>query len=298
MPPPAEKREATGPIPLMPTTGRRSALAKWITDPANPLTARVMVNRVWQYHFGRGLVATPSDLGTRGGKPTHPELLDWLASEFVAKGWSIKQLHRMIMTSAAYQQQSTPSKEAVDRDPANLLLSHFSRRRLNADEVRDSVLQATGALNTKRGGRPVVPPLTPEEKATLTQRPDDAWVLTADTSEYLRRSLYLIQKRTFRMPIMEVFDAPDSMLTCPRRESSTTAPQSLSLFNGSFTMERARSLAARIAAESPSDDEAAIRGAWKQVLSREPNPYEISRAPPFSPLKARTREDGTKRLSN
>ncbi len=281
VPPPAEKREATGPIPLMPTTGRRSALAKWITDPENPLTSRVMVNRVWQYHFGRGFVATPSDLGTRGGKPTHPELLDWLASEFVAKGWSIKQLHRTIMTSAVYQLQATPSKEAVDRDPANLLLSHFSRRRLNADEVRDSVLQATGALNTKRGGRPVVPPLSPEEKATLTQRPDDAWVLTADTSEYLRRSLYLIQKRTFRMPIMEVFDAPDSMLTCPRRESSTTAPQSLSLLNGSFTMERARSLAARIAAEPASDNEAAIRGVWKQVLSREPSPYEMGRATTF-----------------
>jgi hypothetical protein len=278
VPAPAEKREATGPIPLMPTTGRRSALAKWITDPANPLTARVMVNRVWQYHFGRGLVATPSDLGTRGGKPTHPLLLDWLASEFVAKGWSVKQLHRTIMTSAAYQQQSTPSKEAVDRDPANLFLSHFSRRRLNADELRDSVLQVTGALNIKRGGRPVVPPLSPEEKATLTQRPDDAWVLTADASEYLRRSIYLIQKRTFRMPIMEVFDAPDSMLTCPRRESSTTAPQSLSLLNGGFTMERARSLAARISAQP---DESAIRSAWREVLSREPTSYETNRVATF-----------------
>ncbi|MBC7924795.1 MAG: DUF1553 domain-containing protein, partial [Bryobacteraceae bacterium] len=286
VPPPAEKREATGPIPLMPTTGRRSALAKWITDPANPLTARVMVNRVWQYHFGVGLVATPSDLGTRGGKPTHPELLDWLASEFVAKGWSTKQLHRMIMTSAAWQQHSTPSKDAVGRDPANLLLSHFSRRRLNADEVRDSVLQVTGALNPKRGGRPVVPPLTPEEKATLTQRPDDSWVLTADTSEYARRSLYMIQKRTFRMPMMEVFDAPDSMLTCPRRESSTTAPQSLSLFNSSFTMERARSLTSRVATESPLENEAAIRSAWKQVLSREPNAQEISRANAFLALQS------------
>ena len=281
VPPPAEKREATGPIPLMPTTGRRSALAKWITDPANPLTARVMVNRVWQYHFGRGLVATPSDLGTRGGQPTHPELLDWLASEFAAKGWSVKQLHRVMMTSAAYQQQSTPYKEAVDRDPANILLSHFSRRRLSSDEVRDSVLHATGGLNLKPGGRPVVPPLTAEEKATLTQRPDDSWVLTADTSEYLRRSLYMIQKRTFRMPIMEVFDAPDAMLTCPRRDSSTTAPQSLSLFNGPFTMERARSLATRIAAEAASSDETSIRSAWKHVLSREPSAFELNRATTF-----------------
>jgi hypothetical protein len=281
VPPPAEKREATGPIPLMPTTGRRSALAAWITDPANPLTARVMVNRIWQYHFGRGLVATSSDFGVRGGKPTHPELLDWLASEFVANGWSIKHMHRVIMNSAVYQQQAAPSPEAVNRDPANLLLSWFSRRRLNADEIRDSVLQATGALNPKRGGRPVVPPLSDQEKATLTQRPDDAWVLTADTSEHRRRSLYMIQKRTFRMQILEVFDAPDSMLTCPRRESSTTAPQSLSLLNGSFTMEHARSLSTRIAAESPSDDEAAIRATWKQVLSREPGMPEISRAAAF-----------------
>ncbi len=293
VPPPAEKREATGPIPLMPTTGRRTALANWIADPGNPLTARVMVNRVWQYHFGRGLVATPSDFGTRAGKPTHPELLDWLASEFVAKGWSLKQLHRVIMNSAAYQQQSTPSQDAVDRDPANLLLSHFSRRRLNADELRDSLLQATGALNAKRGGRPVVPPLTPEEKATLTQRPEDAWVLTTDASEYLRRSLYLIQKRTFRMPMMEVFDAPDSMLTCSRRDSSTTAPQSLTLFNGTLTMERARSLAERLTAASPASDEAAIGGAWRQVLVREPKPEELSRAAVF--LSTQSRNAGGRR---
>ena len=287
VPPPAEKREATGPIPLMPTTGRRTALANWIADPGNPLTARVMVNRVWQYHFGRGLVATPSDFGTRAGQPTHPELLDWLASEFVAQGWSLKQLHRVIMNSATYRQQSTPSQEAVDRDPANLLLSHFSRRRLNADELRDSLLQATGTLNPKRGGRPVVPPLTPEEKATLTQRPEDAWVLTTDTSEYLRRSLYMIQKRTFRMPMMEVFDAPDSMLTCSRRESSTTAPQSLTLFNGPLTMERARALAGRLTAASPPSDEAAIRGAWRQVLAREPKPQEVSRTAAFLSTQSR-----------
>ena len=287
VPPPAEKRESTGPIPLMPTTGRRAALANWIANAENPLTARVMVNRVWQYHFGRGLLSTPSDFGTRSGKPTHPELLDWLASEFTGRGWSVKQLHRVIMNSAAYRQNSNPSKDSAGRDPANLLLSHFSRRRLNADEVRDSVLAATGALNPKAGGRPVVPPLTPEEKATLTQRPDDAWVLTADATEYTRRSLYMIQKRTFRMPLMEVFDAPDSMLTCSRRESSTTAPQSLSLFNGSFTMERAGALAAKLSTANPTD-EAAIRAAWRQVLAREPRPNEISRAATFLASQSQT----------
>lgn len=285
----AEKREATGPIPLMPTTGRRSALAKWISDPANPLTARVMVNRVWQYHFGRGLLASTSDFGTRSGKPTHPELLDWLAAEFVSKGWSLKQLHRVIMTSATYQQSSVASKDAADRDPANLLLSHYTRRRLNAEELRDSVLLSTGALNTKRGGRPVVPPLTPEEKATLTQSPDAAWVLTQDTSEHFRRSVYLIQKRTFRLPIMDVFDSPESMLTCPRRESSTTAPQSLTLINSSFTVDRARNLARQIAA---SNDEEAVLQAWQRVLSRDPAPKETARATAF--LASQTKNAGNR----
>jgi len=290
VPPPAEKRDATGPIPLMPTTGRRAALAAWITATSNPLTSRVMVNRVWQYHFGRGLLPTPSDFGTRSGTPTHPELLDWLASEFVAKGWSVKHMHRLIMTSATYQQQSVPSEEAANRDPANLAVSRFSRRRLTADEVRDSVLLATGALNAKMGGRPVVPPLTPEEKATLTQRPDDAWVLTTDTPEYTRRSIYMIQKRTFRLPMMEMFDAPDSMLTCSRRDSSTTAPQSLALFNGSLTITRARSLAARIDAEHPASDEAAVRSAWTRILAREPGKPETSRAAAF--LGEQTRNAG------
>jgi hypothetical protein len=280
VPPPAEKRESTGPIPLTPTTGRRAALAKWISDPANPLTARVMVNRVWQYHFGRGLVATPSDFGTRSGKPTHPELLDSLAAEFVDKGWSLKQLHRTIINSAAYQRSAVPSKAAAERDPGNLLLSHFSRRRLNADEVHDAVLLATGALNLKLGGRPVVPPLAVEETTSFSQRPDSAWVLTADKSEHTRRSLYMIQKRTFRMPMMEVFDTPDSMLTCARRESSTTAPQSLTLLNGALTMDRARALAARLGAEFPEDGPL-IGGAWRQILTREPSAAETSRAVAF-----------------
>ncbi len=294
VPPPPEKREATGPIPLMPTTGRRSALAGWIANPGNPLTARVMVNRIWQYHFGRGLIATPSDFGTRSGRPAHPELLDWLAAEFVEKGWSIKVMHRLMMNSAAYRMDSTPSPEAAQRDPLNLLVSHHNRRRLSAEEIRDSMLAATGGLNPKRGGRPVVPPLTPEEKSTLTQRPADAWVLTTDTKEYSRRSIYMLQKRTFRMPMMEVFDAPETMLTCSRRDSSTTAPQSLSLFNGAFTMERARALAARLTADS-DDDRTVAAEAWRRVLAREPDDAEQSRALAF--LAAQS-QNGTSRADS
>jgi len=295
VPPPTEHREATGPIPLMPTTGRRAALANWISDPGNPLTARVMVNRMWQYHFGRGLIATPSDFGIRSGTPSHPELLEWLSSEFVAKGWSIKHMHRLMMNSATYQQESTTSKQAAGKDPLNVFLSHFSRRRIGAEELRDSVLLASHGLNLKRGGRPVVPPLTEEEKATLTQSPDNAWVLTTDTSEHSRRSIYMIQKRTFRMPMLEVFDAPESMLTCARRDSSTTAPQSLSLFNGAFTMERAQALATRLESESPTGDALLIRAAWKQILSREPNPGELSRALEF--LQSQTQNTGGRHQS-
>ena len=280
VPPPAEKREGTGPIPLNPTTGRRRALADWIATPDNPLTARVMVNRIWQYHFGRGIVATPSDFGTRGRLPSHPELLDWLATEFVARGWSVKQVHRLILNSAAYQQDSVGAPEAAQKDPENLLLSRFSRRRLNADEIRDSVLATAGRLNRKAGGRPVVTPLSKEEMQSLTQRPADAWVVTADTSEYSRRSIYLLQKRTFRLPMMEVFDAPEPMLTCPRRESSTTAPQSLTLLNGAFVMEQSRALSEKLAAEHASDEKL-IRAAWLQVLAREPDSEEMKLANRF-----------------
>ena len=280
VPPPAEKREGTGPIPLNPTTGRRRALADWIATPDNPLTARVMVNRIWQDHFGRGIVATTSDFGTRGRLPTHPELLDWLATEFVAKGWSVKHLHRLILNSATYQQDSVGSPLALEKDPENLLLARFSRRRLNADEIRDSVLAATGRLNRKAGGRPVVTPLSQEELKSLTQRPDDAWVVTADTTEYDRRSLYLLQKRTFRLPMMEVFDAPEPMVTCPRRESSTTAPQSLTLLNGAFVMDQSRAFAKLLAAKHTSDAEL-IRAAWSRVLAREPDTEDTKLATQF-----------------
>ena len=179
VPPPAEKREGTGPIRLNPTTGRRRALADWIATPENPLTARVMVNRIWQYHFGRGIVATPW-IWRAGTSPSHPELLDWLATEFVARGWSVKHVHRLILHSSAYPSSSVGSPEAADKDPNNLLLSRFSRRRLTSDEIRDSVLAVTGGWNPETGGRPVVVPLSNEELTSLTQRPDDAWVVTAD----------------------------------------------------------------------------------------------------------------------
>jgi cytochrome c551/c552 len=274
------ERPTTGPIPLTPTTGRRIALANWIASPDNPLTARVMANRVWQYHFGRGIVATPSDFGVRGRAPSHPELLDWLAAQFVKDGWSVKSLHRRIVLSAAYRQQSNPSEAARAKDPDNIWLSHFRRRRIDAEELRDSVLAAAGTLNLKPGGRPVVVPLTDEELFNMIGRRDEMWILTADEKEHTRRSIYLLQKRTFRLPMLEVFDSPESMLTCSRRDISTTAPQALTMLNGSFALAQSRVAAQELASAHP-DDAGLVRAAWRQILSREPGADELAEARQF-----------------
>jgi hypothetical protein len=151
------------------TTHRRKALAEWIASKDHPLTARVMVNRLWQYHFGRGIVATPNDFGTRSAPPSHPELLEWLATEFMERNWSIKQMHRLLLNSAAFRQAAAPTPKALESDLENVWLSHFTRRRLEAEEIRDSVLSAAGSLNLKTGGRPVVPALEAEELYGMSQ---------------------------------------------------------------------------------------------------------------------------------
>ncbi len=260
-----------------PTTLRRKALAEWIASPENPLTARVMVNRIWQYHFGRGLNPTASDFGTRAGAPSHPELLDWLASEFVAKKWSIKEMHRLIMNSAAYKQGAhAASGKALEVDPDNALLSHFTRRRLDSEELRDAVLAASGSLNLKMGGRPVVPPLATEELYGMSQPINNAWIVTEDAGEHTRRSIYMISRRNFRMPLLEAFDRPEGVLSCSRRESSTTAPQSLSMLNGQFTLRQADALATKL--EGAADPVAA---AWSAVFGRAPNDAEAARSKQF-----------------
>ncbi len=264
-----------GDIPEAPlhaqTTGRRKALAEWIASPANPLTARVMVNRMWQFHFGSGLVRTPSDFGSRAGQPSNPELLDWLATEFVAKGWSMKVVHRLIMTSAAYKRDSNPNAAASSKDPANDLLSHFNRRRLEAEEIRDASLQVTGELNLKMGGIPAVPPLTREEMFGMIGGSGN-WSVSPDPSEHVRRTIYTLQRRTFQQPMAQVFDGPDGVAPCPRRNESTTAPQSLSLLNSGFTMERAKALAANISGAAD---------AWLRIYGRAPSQEETDEAQKF-----------------
>ncbi len=285
------ERKTTGPIPMYPTTGRRHALAEWLTDPKNPLTARVMINRIWQYHFGRGIVATPSDYGRRGSAPSHPELLDYLATEFVARGWSMKTMHRTMILSEAYQRDSQPLAGAKETDPENIYLSHFSRRRLYSDELRDSLLATAGRLNLKLYGPPVVTPLAKEELYGMIGSPSSMWVVTTDLAQHTRRSIYLQQRRTFRVPMMEVFDAPEPMLSCSRREASTSAPQSLTLLNGPLVLEQAKALTANWIARQSSDT-ALIHEAWRQVLARSPRADEVDRTLRF--LKEQTQNSGSR----
>jgi len=231
-----------------------------------------MVNRIWQFHFGSGLVKTPSDFGTRAGLASNPELLDWLATEFIAKGWSMKAMHKLIMTSAAYKRVSTANAAALAKDPGNDLLSHFNRRRLEAEEIRDASLQVSGELNLKTGGNPAVPPLTREEMFGMIGSPASNWSVSPDPSEHVRRTIYTLQRRTFQQPMAQAFDGPDGILSCPRRNESTTAPQSLSLLNSGFTMDRARALANKIA--GPAD-------AWASIYGRAPSQAEIGEAQRF-----------------
>jgi mono/diheme cytochrome c family protein len=254
------------------STGRRRALAEWLADPHHPLTARVMANRIWQYHFGEGLLETSSDFGVRAGQPSHPELLDWLATEFVAKGWSVKAMHRIIMNTDAYRRSSIPTAEARAKDPRNRYLSHMSRRRLTAEEVRDAVLSVSGEINLKMGGIPVVPPLDEEELYGIIGNTAQAWPVTPDPRQHTRRSVYLLSRRTFIQPMFAAFDHPDGISSCNRRNESTTAPQSLTLLNSRFMIDQAEALAKRFTT---------VEDAWKRVLHRDPLPQEKAWAEEF-----------------
>lgn len=252
----------------------RMALAKWITDPANPLTARVLVNRLWLGHFGSGIVGTPNDYGRMGMRPTHPELLDYLANEFVASGFRMKPIHRLILLSNTYQQASAanPPKLATEKDPANKLLWQFPRRRLDAEQLRDTMLAASGMLNSRRFGPSVIVPIEPE-LVNLLYKPSQ-WAVTPDASEHMRRSIYVFHKRNMRLPFLEVFDSPDALLSCARRESSTHAPQGLELLNGTVTQQVSEAMAKRLAKEAGPSRSKQIDHAFRLALSRPPNQKE------------------------
>ena len=258
----------------------RLELASWIADPANPLTARVMVNRVWEYHFGRGIVSTPNDFGRMGGKPSDPELLDYLANQFVAGGWKLKPLQRMILLSSTYRQASDSPLEtlAMEKDSENALLWKFSRRRLEAEEIRDSMLAISGRLNPKAGGPSVMVPID-QDLVKMLKRPQ-YWVTTRDKAEYDRRSIYMIYKRNLQLPFMGVFDAPDSLLSCPRREQATHAPQALEMTNGATSNQLAEVFAQRLRTEAKTTP-ARIDRAWRLAVGRPPTAKEKSLALAF-----------------
>jgi hypothetical protein len=257
------------------TSGRRSALAKWIVDPkSQPLTARVLANRIWQYHFGRGLVRTPSDFGFSGTPPTHPELLDYLASRLIEGQWHIKPLHRLIVTSDAYKRASQNSEAAVAIDQENDLFWRFDPRRLSAEEVRDSMLAASGRLDGRVGGQSIYPILEPEVLAGQS-RPGEGW---GDSSEAdrARRSIYVFTKRSLAVPLLASFDAADTDFTCPVRFATTQPTQALGLINGGFVHQVAQWMAVDIGIEEKSLD-TFIREAILRTTQRPAAEDEIAR---------------------
>ncbi len=249
----------------------RLDLARWLADPKNPLTARVTVNRVWQRYFGRGLVETDNDFGTQGSPPSHPELLDWLASDFMFRGWSQKAMHRLIVTSATYRQSSRYRPELATIDPNNRLLARQNRLRLEAEAIRDVALAASGLLNTKIGGPSVFPP-QPEGASKLGQMQRD-WIASAGPERY-RRGMYTFFWRASPHPGLMVFDAPDSTTACTRRIRSNTPLQALTLLNDQAFYEFAQSMASRVIQEAPSKDSDRLVYAFKLCLARPPKPNE------------------------
>jgi len=260
----------------------RTMLANWMTDPDHPLTARVMVNRVWTAHFGKGIVNTPNDFGFMGDRPSHPELLDFLARSFVESGWRLKPLHRMILLSSAYRQASKNHEYAAigaEKDADNRLLWHGPARRLSAEEIRDSMLAVSGKLNPRMGGRSVILPVD-DALVDLLYDPTQ-WEVSDDESEHNRRSVYLIAKRNLRLPFMEVFDQPALQTTCARRESSTHAPQSLELLNGDISNDLAGAFAERLESEVGIEKVQQVERAFLLAAGRAPTEKETEVALAF-----------------
>ena len=233
------------------STGRRTALAQWLTDPTNPLTSRVMVNRIWQHHFGRGIVGTANDFGHLGEQPTHPELLDWLSAEFMSRGWSMKSMHRLIVTSATYRQSSrAQSAEGAMNDPENRLYWHMNPRRMEAEQIRDALLAASGELTLQMGG----PGITNSEP---------------------RRSIYLRTFRNKRDPLLEAFDVPDGYRSVAKRNVTIIPPQALLMMNAEWVVDRARAIAARLQTESASCEEDFVHAAYARIFARKPSSDEL-----------------------
>lgn len=264
------------------STGRRTALAEWLTRPDNPMTARVFVNRLWEHHFGQGIVATPNDFGVMGGSPSHPELLDWLSAEFISNGWHMKPIHRLLVLSATYcqsskiNQSSAASVAAMAADAADNLLWHARRQRLEGEEVRDAQLEVSGQLNLRMYG-PSAQPALPEVLADSRY----GWDADEKVADQNRRSIYVLAKRNMRLPMFEAFDQPDMQNSCPRRTCTITAPQALELLNGEDTEKTARAWSGKLLSEYGNDEAKMIREAYEEAYGRLPKEDEIKAGEKF-----------------
>lgn len=260
------------------THGRRLAFARWLMDEGALLSARVMANRLWQFHFGRGLCPSPGDFGRLGIQPTHPLLLDHLANQLVEDDWSLKSMHRYIMSSAAYQRASEGPAEASESDPLNNYFWRFNPRRLTAEEYRDAVLATNGTLNRELHGPGVYPPM-PQEALASSSRPQSAWGRSTD-EQAARRSLYIFVKRSLRMPLMESFDQPDPDLPCPERFPTNVPTQALLTMNGDFTAKGAADLATRLRSDEGFLAQQVARGIYL-TMGRDPGADEVARSLDF-----------------
>ena len=265
------------------TSGRRTALATWLTSPENPTLARLIVNRIWQHHFGVGLVATSDNFGVTGAKPSHPELLDWLSTEFVNSGWSVKSIHRLIVNSATYRQASASREADFKADPDDRLLWRFPIQRLDAEAIRDAMLCLSGEIDLTVGGPYVATDKTEEGQYVVNEKSNPG---------YQRRSLYLQQKRTKPLTLLNVFDGASTNPNCTRRNPSTVTPQSLAMLNSEFARARSREFAKRLAKESGMETRNRIETAFALAYGRPPQPAERNAAEEF--LKAQETEYNSK----
>jgi len=273
---PALDQPLAPPPPDAKTSHRRLQLGQWITDRRNPLTARVWVNRLWQHHFGQGLVRSPDNFGFTGDQATHPELLDWLATELIDGGWTSKRLHKLILLSSTYQQSSIhPQQEEYGRaDAGNRLWWRAERRRIEAETLRDSLLFASGGLDlTRVGGPSFYPEIAADALEGLSMK-GNAWT-PSPPDEQRRRGIYVFTKRGLLPPLLTAFDMPDTTLPCGQRDVTLVAPQALALLNNSFVHQQSIALAKQIGIES-SDPSSRVRGAWRRALGREPKDHELA----------------------
>jgi hypothetical protein len=292
----ASEPEAKPPAEKPNSTGRRTALAEWLSRTDNPMTARVMVNRLWEHHFGQGIVSTPNDFGAMGGNPTHQELLDWLAAEFVASGWHLKPIHRLMVLSAAYCQSSKVDPASAIQaaaqaaDAANDLLWHARRQRLEGEEVRDTQLEVSGQLNLKMFG-PSAQPQLPQVLADTRY----GWDVDQKAADRNRRSIYVLAKRNMRLPMLAAFDQPDMQNSCPRRTCTITAPQALELLNGELTEDAARAWSGKLLSKYGDNETKLVREAYMEAYGRPPRDSEVKAAEKF--VQEQTAEIATENKS-